>query len=1157
MALAVRLTGEVAVERGGLPAAGRALRSTQAQAVLALLVLERARPVGRDELAALLWGDDPPSSWESVLRTAVARVRAALADAGLDGRSAVRATPGGYRTTLPADTAVDVEQAIADADAGLAALDAGLPAGAVCRLAAAEAVAGAPFLVGTEGAWVGAWRTRLRALRVRALEALCRARTATGQAAEAALAAREVIDLDPFRESAHRLLMTALAAAGNRAQALVVYEQCRALLAEELGADPSPETEAVFLGLLDTGSRPVPRPRADLPARLRAESGGLLVGRLREVAAVREAMVRDTQGPPSLALVAGEAGMGKTALVAHAARSAGDAGALVLHGRCDEEVVLAYRPVVECVAQLAAHLPAETVAEHVAVYGAGLPRLVPELRVPVPAADPGADQQTERHLLFRSVAALLASAAADRPLVLVIDDLHWADKPSLLLLRYLATAADPARLALVATYRDGDLAGDAERTVRELLGLPGARRVALAGLGDDDLVPLVESAAGQRLGGAAVAWAHAVGRESGGNPFFARELLAHLVETGWSAADPADIGLPETVREVVARRVDRLGGRVPAVLACASVLGQEFDLATLAVAAGETEDDVLDGLDRAVGAGLLVERAGDEFAFRHALVQRTTYQRMGETRRRRLHRAVARALESGPLPGARVGELARHWLLGHRPDEAGHAAGAARAAGVRALADLAPDQALRWFTEALSLVAAGDPLRVDVLIGLGEAQRGVGDQAYRETLLTAGRLAEAGGDTARLVLAAVANNRGSVSSSGRTDTERVALLESAIAAIGDDPHPQRPLLGATLAVELLADDQADRRRALADGAVDRARALGDPGVLGRVLALRFEATWAPATQVRRLADTAELLGLAGGSADRRLRFLSARLRAIACWEAGLLAESDARVAEELRIAADIGEPYLRWVAALSEAGRLQAAARLAEAEAAAEAALRLGTDAGEPDAVLAYGAQLMGLRRQQGRAGELLPALSGMVDYSDYDMRPAIALIHTEDDDLDAARAAVGDVLDRPLPEPASQLQVQHLCLLAVVASALGEGSACRRLYERLRPCSGLLQLNQVVREGPIDYQLGLVACGAGELDTAVEHLTAAVRDAAALPYWLAEAQVALADALLRRGGADSAARSLVERACATAVAHGFGGTARKAGRVRVGAGGG
>ncbi|MEV5721146.1 BTAD domain-containing putative transcriptional regulator [Amycolatopsis mediterranei] len=655
MTLAVRLAGEVTVERGGVPAGGRALHSAQAQAVLALLVLERARPVGRDELAALLWGEDPPSSWKSVLRTAVARVRAAFEDAGLDGRATVQATPRGYRTALPAGAVVDVERALADAEAGLAALDAGRPADAVPRLTAAEAVAGAPFLAGTEGEWAGGWRTRLRALRVRVLEALCRARTATGQAAEAALAARAVIDLDPFRESAHRLLMAALTAAGNRAQALVVYEQCRALLADELGADPSPETEVMFLGLLHTGSRPTPRPPAALPTRLAAESGGLLVGRVREVAAVRAGMVRDVPGPPVAVVVAGEAGIGKTAVVAHAARAARDAGALVLCGRCDEEVVLAYRPVVEAITQLAAHLPAEAVAEHVAVYGAGLLRLVPELRVRVPAADPGADQQTEQHLLFRSVAALLAAAAADRPLVLVVDDLHWADKPSLLLLRYLATAADPARLAMVVTCRDGDLAGDAERTVRELLRLPGARRVTLAGLGDDDLVPLVESVAGRRLGATAAAWAHAVGRESGGNPFFACELLAHLVETGCSAADPAVIGLPETVREVVARRVDRLGGRVPAVLACASVAGQEFDLATLAVAAGGAEDDVLDDLDRAVDAGLLVERAGGEFAFRHALVRRTVYQRLGETRRRRLHRAVARALEAGPLPGARAG----------------------------------------------------------------------------------------------------------------------------------------------------------------------------------------------------------------------------------------------------------------------------------------------------------------------------------------------------------------------------------------------------------------------------------------------------------------------------------------------------------------------
>ncbi|WP_285499466.1 AAA family ATPase [Actinokineospora sp. NBRC 105648] len=1185
------LTGDVALEVGGVAAGDRQLRSRHARVVLAMLTLERARPVRREELSELLWGDEPPSSWESVLRTAVARVRAALRDAGLDGRATVRATFGCYQLHLPAGAVVDLEQAEGDVEDALAALAAGRAAEAADRLERVDRVARRPFLPEADGPWVRERRTQNRALRIRALEALTGARMAAGLPAEAV--AREVVDLDPFRESAHRLLISALAGGGNRAQALVAYEQCRRLLAEELGVDPSPETEAVYLELLTAEACPPPATAAgptpgapEFPARLLVESIGLLVGRTRELDLLRGRMVPTSTGPPGVLLISGEPGMGKTALVAHAARDACAAGALVLYGRCDEEVTLAYRPVVEGLSQITKHLPADVVADHLARYGTGLLRLVPELRSRVPrtAPDPGTDPQTERHLLFRAVAALFTRAATDRPVVLVVDDLHWADKPSLLLLRYLATAAAPGRLVLATTYRGTELVegGDAAATVRELARQPGAHRLELNGLADDDIVPMVESAAGRRLGPAALGWARAVGRESGGNPFFARELLRHLadrftdcpVAAGWSTAEPAGpagLGLPETVRDVVGRRVDRLGERGAAVLAQAAVLGSDFDLATLARVVGTDEDAVLDDLDHAIAAGLLVEVPGDgeRFAFGHALVQRTLYERVGGTRRRRSHRRVARALEASatPWPPGRAGDLARHWLLGHdRADrvERALAADRARRAGEQALADLAPDQALVWFRAALDCLdgpdGPADPTdsngstrcgpRVDILVGLGEAQRGVGDQGYRETLLGAARLAESAGDTARLVRAVVANNRGAVSSSGRLDADRIALLEAAMAAIGDHAHPRRPLLGATLAIELPGPGHAERRERLADEAVRGARELGDPEVLGRVLALRFEATWAPATHHRRLADSAELLDLATASADRRLRFLAARLRSLACWESGRVAESDEHLAAECRIADEIGEPYLRWVATLSRGGRLQASSRHAEAEDLAGEALRLGSDAGEPDAVLAYGAQLMHLRRQQGRADELLPALRDTQGFADYDLRPILALINADSGALDEARAAAGDLLDTPLPPPGSQLEVQALCLVAELACALEHRAAAVWLYERLRACAGLFLLNQVAREGPIDHQLGLLAATAGDLEAAVGHFASALTaaEAAPLPYWAAESQVGWARVLLRHGRrADTAAaRSLLARAGETARRLGFTGTLRK-----------
>lgn len=1119
-----------------------------------MLVLERTRPVGRTELAALLWGDDPPASWESVLRTAVARVRSALREAGLDGRTTIWAASGHYRLTLPERTVVDVEEVAVTIEHARVALAAGRPEEAVDALDGAVAVTRLPFLPDLDGDWVRKHRTRLRASRLHALEVLGEARLAAGLPVAAVAAAREVVDLDPFRESSHRLLMSVLAGSGNRAKALLAYERCRRLLADELGVDPSPETEAMYRELLGAERTAWVSGPVGLPAGLRAAGDGVLVGRARELAVFR-GLDLISSGPPRVVLVSGEAGAGKTALVAHAARAAAAAGALVLYGRCAEARKLVYRPFVEVLTQLAGHVPAVVVADLVTTYGTGLLRLVPELgRGAEP--EPGADRQTERHLLFRAVATLLTRAATGRPVLVVVDDLHCADQLSLLLLRYLAAAVDPSRLVLVVAYRDA--AGeDVTNTVHELRRLPSATRMALAGLSVTDLVPLVEEVAGQRLGAAAAVWARAVWRDSGGNPFFAKELLAHLARrfavrpaSGWTLPGPgehANLGLPDTVCDGAADRVAGLGDRGADVLAHAAVAGPDFDLAMLEPAA---EDEVLAALDRAVAAGLLVELPGDTgyFAFRHPLVQRAVYARLGVTRRRRLHRRVAIALEhSNP---ARLGELARHWLLGHERGERRHAAAWACRAGADALAHLAPEQALRWFREAFACLGGrpgGDALHIDILIGLGEAQRGIGDQDHRETLLTAGRFAEAAGDTARLVRAAVANNRGSVSCGGRLDTERVALLEAAIDAARD--HPQRPLLDAVLAVELLATSDADRRARLADDAVRGAREHGDPELLGRVLALRFEATWTPATQRRRLADSAELVDLAAASPDQRLRLCAARLRAFACWESGRIVESDEQLAAECRIADVLSEPYLRWIAALDRAGRLLAASRLAVAETAVREALRRGSAAGEPDAMLAYGVQLFNLRRQQGRADELLPVLLGTADFANYDIRPAIALIHADRGAPERARAIVGDLLDRPLSPPVSQAQAGGCWLLAELAGTLGDAEAAGRLYDLLRGWRRLFLVNQVVREGPVERHLGVLAATTGDLTRAVGHLTSAMRaaDAVPMPYWAAETRVALARTLLRRGGPTDHERAgdLLERADEAARRFGFAGLRR------------
>jgi basic membrane lipoprotein Med (substrate-binding protein (PBP1-ABC) superfamily)/DNA-binding SARP family transcriptional activator len=264
--LKVFLAGRVSVEGDGVVLDERRLSGRQGRLLLAYLATATpGRPVPHDELAEILWGDAPPATWDKALSVLVSKLRAALAEAGIDGGSALTSAFGCYRLDLPAGTWVDVvqaESAVRSAESALAAgdLDAAREAAAL-----AESVFRQPFLPGDDGPWVEAKRREFADARIRALSGLAEASLRSGDAAEAVRWAEREVEAEPFRESGYRRLMEAHAAAGNRAKALQVYERCRRFLAEELGAYPSPETDAVYRGLLEAPSGPQPARVGDIP----------------------------------------------------------------------------------------------------------------------------------------------------------------------------------------------------------------------------------------------------------------------------------------------------------------------------------------------------------------------------------------------------------------------------------------------------------------------------------------------------------------------------------------------------------------------------------------------------------------------------------------------------------------------------------------------------------------------------------------------------------------------------------------------------------------------------------------------------------------------------------------------------------------------------
>jgi class 3 adenylate cyclase len=898
-----------------------------------------------------------------------------------------------------------------------------------------------------------------------------------------------------------------------------------------------------------------------LPPRLRAAPADGYVGREDERERVRARWDAARAGARQALLVSGEPGIGKTRFTTHAALECRADGAVVLFGHCAEEVGAPYGAWREALAHLVDHAPDEALERHAERHGGELVRLVPALARRVPSAPPPArtDPETERYLLFSAVVSVLEEAGAECPAVLVLDDLHWADAPTLALLKHVLCEAQGARVLVLASYRDSDLARGHPLTevLADLRREDGIERLALRGLEVGAVVELMETVAGHGLDAGGLALAREITAETGGNPFFVGELLRHLSESGAVArtADGRweimpcldDVGLPQSVREVVHRRVERLGDDCRRVLAGAAVIGRDFDLALLARALRRDDDELIDLLDAAVDASLLVEHAErpGSFSFAHNLINHTLYDALGAARRTRMHRRVAEALEElcGDDPGPRVGELARHWTAATAPVEPDRALAYSRRAGERALAELAPGEAARWFTQALELLgrAAEDDgaERCDLLIGLGEAQRQTGRPEFCRTLLGASRLAERLGDGDRAARAALANSRGFASTFGAVDAERVGALERALALSRDADPARRARLLALQAMELQFEHDHERRRALADEALAAARTAPDPRVLPYVLRDHFHAVWSADTLAGRVRTAQEMTDLSAGLDDPLARIWALDRTVHAAAESGSLGR--AAEASSLLVAhtEELGQPGLRWHATYYAAGLAQLRGDLVEAERLAEAALDLGNRAGEPDAIVVYLGQICTVRAEQDRGDEITALLEQAVAATPgipaFEAGLATVLCDAGRGDEAAprleraARRGFGAV-------PRDQIWTTALATWSRAAADLGSARAAAPLYDLLAPWRDLVVWDGATGLGSVESYLGMLAATLGAHDRAAEHFAAAsaLHDREGVAGWEARNLVYAARSLVAAGEPERA-RATAERAMRTA----------------------
>jgi len=544
----------------------------------------------------------------------------------------------------------------------------------------------------------------------------------------------------------------------------------------------------------------------------------------------------------------------------------------------------------------------------------------------------------------------------------------------------------------------------------------------------------------------------------------------------------------------------------------------------------------------------------------HALIQHTLYDDLGTTRRARLHRAAAEGLEArvGEDPGARAGELARHWLAATRPTESSKAVTYARLAAEGALGSLAPAEAIRWYGEAIGALdlAPDDHERARCLAGLGVAQRQTGDGAYRETLLQAARLAQAVGDVDTLVLAALANNRGFQSGAGIVDAERVEMLTAALDAIGSADSPARCRLLALLALEHIYDGDYRRRRTLCDEALQIARRLGDPATLFDVLFRRGQAIWTPDTVDELLRESNECGALADQMGDPVSKFWAATFRGTVVVQVGDIAEVARCHEEAARLASDVGQPILKWTSSFNRSWSTLLAGDVAQAEALADEALQIGNDTGQPDTLTIYGAQLFSIRWHQGRLGEIAdmvvqivhdnPGVSGF--------RSLAALVCMESGRGDEARRLLDAERSSGFPDAQNFLVPISLDTWARVASHFGDRDAAEALYPRLARWPHLVGFTGVNISGAVALSLGTLATVLGRYRDAEAHFAEALRihENLASPFFIAMTDLEWGRMLLSRREPDDPARAETTLRSALALAHRYGYAALEA-RAREG----
>ncbi len=850
--------------------------------------------------------------------------------------------------------------------------------------------------------------------------------------------------------------------------------------------------------------------REALPAPVTSalESSAPFVGRGTELDQLQQTWKNAGAGARAIVLVAGEPGVGKTRLLGELARSAAAEGATVLWGRCDEDPVIPYQPFVEQVRQWLA-----TDGEQ--ALPAALERLLPETssRLAFPEFNPTIDGAAERLRLFDGVTRFLRGAAANGPLLLVFDDLHWAATPTLLLLRHALGALTGQRTMVVGAYRDTELGRSHPfaAVLADLRREDGVVRIALDGIDTASVAEYLERVAGHALDDDGLELARVVRADTKGNPFFIGQVLRHLVESGeleqdggrWSTISSLEtLGVPEGVREVVGRRLSALSDVANEGLRVAAVVGPEFSFTTLAAVldAGDSAERLLDALDECIAGRLIrdVADGSDHYEFVHALVRHTLLAELSVARRARLHRRIGDALAAG---GAEPAVLAHHYCAGAAAGAVKDALIASVAAADAALRSWAAEEALSIVERALQVSALGNEHHPSELASLYllEARAFAAlsqSPQVKEAAMQAANEARLAGDAVALGMAAIA--RGGWPNVGVSDPVALQLFADALDALGDDqPGTRSRVLAMSAFYRASSEGEGVEVKPLLDEALVLARSAGDKfAVLECLVGMvaLFTGHHDLDLQRRLVAEIENLVGDNPYAVEyaNSVHMVERQLVNI-CTQAGDIDGARAAMARALTI----NEAHhnrsgfnAMWSGALA-----LMEGRLDDAEAHND---DLAEFANEPNFANSWGAQLFALRREQSRVAELVPMIDGLVASTPglVAMRALLAVAVLDCGHADQARTILLELApDGFAAIPHDATWSTSLAYLTEVATVLTETNAAGALRAQLLPFSGqLLVMAWVVScLGAADRYIAMLDAVLGDRDAAATRFDAAV----------------------------------------------------------------